>query len=162
MATEIAVISDGRLSDPYPARELSREKIGLLMGGMHSRSEGGAEGTGAAHCALNSKSGEGLDAVFHPLAVHRFCADHHLRRRDVRIVGKNPATALYSFFVEPLSEVWSLHELAIKAAPLILIGVGLSSAFRSNNWNIGAEGQFIMGQSPARPSRYSSTIGSRR
>lgn len=61
------------------------------------------------------------------------------------LLGKNPATALYSFFVEPLSEVWSLHELAIKAAPLILIGVGLSVCFRSNNWNIGAEGQFIMG-----------------
>ena len=49
VATEIAVISDGRLSDPYPARELSREKIGLLMGGMYGRSEGRAEGTGAAH-----------------------------------------------------------------------------------------------------------------
>ncbi len=61
------------------------------------------------------------------------------------LLGKNPVTALYSFFVEPLSEVWSLHELAIKAAPLILIGVGLSVCFRSNNWNIGAEGQFIMG-----------------
>ncbi|MCV3738324.1 ABC transporter ATP-binding protein [Rhizobium sp. TRM96647] len=35
VATEIAVISEGRLSDAYPARELTREKIGLLMGGMH-------------------------------------------------------------------------------------------------------------------------------
>lgn len=33
------------------------------------------------------------------------------------LLGKNPVMALYSFFVEPLSEVWSLHELAIKAAP---------------------------------------------
>ncbi|MCV9965206.1 ABC transporter permease [Pararhizobium sp. BT-229] len=61
------------------------------------------------------------------------------------LLGKNPVTALYSFFIEPLMEVWSLHELAIKAAPLILIGVGLSVCFRSNNWNIGAEGQFIAG-----------------
>lgn len=60
-------------------------------------------------------------------------------------LGKNPLDALYSFFIEPLTEVWSLHELAIKAAPLILIAVGLSVCFRSNNWNIGAEGQFIMG-----------------
>ena len=44
-----------------------------------------------------------------------------------------------------MSELWSLHELAIKAAPLILIAVGLSVAYRSNNWNIGAEGQFIAG-----------------
>ena len=59
--------------------------------------------------------------------------------------GQNPLTALYTYFVEPLSEVWSLHELAIKAAPLILIAVGLSVAYASNNWNIGAEGQFIAG-----------------
>ena len=41
-------------------------------------------------------------------------------------LGKDPVDALYSFFVEPLLEVWSLHELAIKAAPLILIAVGLA------------------------------------
>ncbi len=61
------------------------------------------------------------------------------------MLGKNPFSALFSFFVEPLTEVWSLHELTIKAAPLIIIAVGLSVCFRSNNWNIGAEGQFIMG-----------------
>ncbi|WP_136657346.1 ABC transporter permease [Nitratireductor sp. XY-223] len=60
-------------------------------------------------------------------------------------LDKNPIDALFSFFIEPLTEVWSLHELAIKAAPLILIAVGLSVCFRSNNWNIGAEGQFILG-----------------
>ncbi|MBD9371918.1 ABC transporter permease [Rhizobium sp. ARZ01] len=61
------------------------------------------------------------------------------------LLGKDPASALYSFFVEPLLDIWSLHEIAIKAAPLVLIGVGLSICYRSNNWNIGAEGQFIMG-----------------
>lgn len=61
------------------------------------------------------------------------------------LLGKNPIEALYSFFIEPLLEVWSLHELAIKAAPLILIAVGLSICYRSNNWNIGAEGQFTIG-----------------
>ena len=61
------------------------------------------------------------------------------------LLGHNPATALYVYFVEPLTEAWSLHELAIKAVPLILIATGLSLCFRSGNWNIGAEGQFIMG-----------------
>jgi simple sugar transport system permease protein len=61
------------------------------------------------------------------------------------LLGKDPVDALFSFFIEPLLEVWSLHELAIKAAPLILIAVGLSVAYRSNNWNIGAEGQFTIG-----------------
>ncbi|MCK8781129.1 ABC transporter permease [Rhizobium sp. NTR19] len=61
------------------------------------------------------------------------------------LLGKSPLGALHSFFIEPLLEVWSLHELAIKAAPLILIGVGLAVCYRSNNWNIGAEGQFTIG-----------------
>ncbi|MBX4895279.1 ABC transporter permease [Rhizobium bangladeshense] len=61
------------------------------------------------------------------------------------MLGKDPAAALSAFFVEPLLEVWSLHELAIKAAPLILIAVGLAVCYRSNNWNIGAEGQFTIG-----------------
>lgn len=60
-------------------------------------------------------------------------------------LGKNPVDALYYYFIDPLRETWSLHELAVKAAPLILIAVGLSICFLSNNWNIGAEGQFIMG-----------------
>ena len=57
----------------------------------------------------------------------------------------DPLLTLYTYFVEPLTEVWSLHELTIKAAPLIMIAVGLSVCFLSNNWNIGAEGQFIAG-----------------
>ncbi len=61
------------------------------------------------------------------------------------LLGKSPTAALYSFFVEPLLDVWSLHEIAVKATPLILIGAGLSICYRSNNWNIGAEGQFIAG-----------------
>jgi simple sugar transport system permease protein len=61
------------------------------------------------------------------------------------VMGKSPVDGLYYYFIDPLRETWSLHELAIKAAPLILIAVGLSVCYISNNWNIGAEGQFIIG-----------------
>jgi len=60
-------------------------------------------------------------------------------------VGHNPARALYAFFVAPLSSLNGLSELCLKAAPLILIACGLSIGFRANVWNIGAEGQLIMG-----------------
>ncbi|MNV77386.1 Galactose/methyl galactoside import ATP-binding protein MglA [compost metagenome] len=40
IATTIAVISDGRLSEPYPAGELTLEQIGLLMGGIHDSHSG--------------------------------------------------------------------------------------------------------------------------
>jgi simple sugar transport system permease protein len=49
------------------------------------------------------------------------------------------------FFVEPLKTARALGELSIKATPLLLVGLGLCVCFRSNVWNIGAEGQFILG-----------------
>ena len=60
-------------------------------------------------------------------------------------LGKNPVDGLHAYFIEPLREVWSVHELLVKAAPLILIATGLCLCFRSGNWNIGAEGQFVIG-----------------
>ena len=59
--------------------------------------------------------------------------------------GLNPLTSLYIYFVDPLMSVWSLEELTVKVAPLVLIGVGLAISFRANVWNIGAEGQLTMG-----------------
>jgi simple sugar transport system permease protein len=60
-------------------------------------------------------------------------------------LGKDPARGLLAFFWEPVSSVYALGELSIKAAPLLLIALGLAVCFRSNVWNIGAEGQFIIG-----------------
>ena len=61
------------------------------------------------------------------------------------ILGKDPVKGLQVFFVEPVRSVYALSELAMKVTPLLLIALGLSVCFRSNVWNIGAEGQFIMG-----------------
>lgn len=61
------------------------------------------------------------------------------------LFGKNPLTSLYTFFVLPLTSWYGFTELVVKATPLILIGVGLSVGFRANVWNIGAEGQLIIG-----------------
>ena len=61
------------------------------------------------------------------------------------LLGKSPLRGLYVFFVEPLGSVYALTELAMKATPLILIALGLAVCYRSNVWNIGAEGQFVIG-----------------
>jgi general nucleoside transport system permease protein len=61
------------------------------------------------------------------------------------LLGKSAAQGLHLFFVEPLSSAYRLSELAMKAVPLTLIGLGLAVCIRSNIWNIGAEGQFILG-----------------
>jgi general nucleoside transport system permease protein len=59
--------------------------------------------------------------------------------------GNNPLTSLYVYFVEPLTAWWSVEQLLVKAAPLVLIATGLAVAYRANVWNIGAEGQLVAG-----------------
>jgi simple sugar transport system permease protein len=61
------------------------------------------------------------------------------------MMGKPPGKAVYTFLVEPIMGTRGLSALAIKAAPLIIIGIGLSLCYRANVWNIGAEGQFTLG-----------------
>lgn len=61
------------------------------------------------------------------------------------IIGLNPVDAFHAFFVEPIDDLYGLGELGVKAAPLMLIATGLAIGFRSNIWNIGAEGQLTFG-----------------
>ena len=61
------------------------------------------------------------------------------------LLGKDPARGLAVFFWEPIKSAYALGELMVKATPLLLIALGLAVCFRSNVWNIGAEGQFVMG-----------------
>ena len=61
------------------------------------------------------------------------------------LLGKDPVRGLQIFFWEPVRSQYALGELMVKATPLLLIALGLAVCFRSNVWNIGAEGQFVMG-----------------
>ncbi|MCM2253104.1 MAG: ABC transporter permease, partial [Ramlibacter sp.] len=60
-------------------------------------------------------------------------------------LGKDPVKGLQVFFWEPVKSPYALGELMVKATPLLVIALGLAVCFRSNVWNIGAEGQFIIG-----------------
>ncbi|MCJ7799615.1 MAG: ABC transporter permease [Polaromonas sp.] len=60
-------------------------------------------------------------------------------------LGKDPVKGLQVFFWEPIRTPYALGELMVKATPLLIIALGLAVCFRSNVWNIGAEGQFVMG-----------------
>lgn len=61
------------------------------------------------------------------------------------VLGKDPVKGLQVFFVEPVKSMYAVSELMLKATPLMLIALGLAVCFRSNVWNIGAEGQFVVG-----------------
>ena len=63
-------------------------------------------------------------------------------------LGKDPAASIKTIFWEPLFSEFAFYyrpQLLIKGAPLVLIAIGLSLGFRAGIWNIGAEGQYIMG-----------------
>jgi general nucleoside transport system permease protein len=60
-------------------------------------------------------------------------------------LGKDPLRGLQVFFWEPIRSPYALGELLVKATPLLIIALGLAVCFRSNVWNIGAEGQFVIG-----------------
>jgi simple sugar transport system permease protein len=61
------------------------------------------------------------------------------------LLGKDPARGLAVFFLEPLNGRRQATEVLLKATPLIVIALGLAVCYRSNVWNIGAEGQFLLG-----------------
>jgi simple sugar transport system permease protein len=61
------------------------------------------------------------------------------------VLGYNPRTTLQAFFVAPIDTMNGLSELLLKASPMILIACGLAVGFRASVWNIGAEGQLIVG-----------------
>lgn len=64
------------------------------------------------------------------------------------VLGKDPVQSIVTIFWEPLFGEFAFYyrpQLLIKGAPLVLIAIGLSLGFKAGIWNIGAEGQYIMG-----------------
>jgi general nucleoside transport system permease protein len=61
------------------------------------------------------------------------------------LLGKDPVQAFDVFFVQPIQTQYGIGELLLKSTPLILCATGLALGFRANVWNIGAEGQLIVG-----------------
>jgi len=60
-------------------------------------------------------------------------------------VGKSPVQGLHVLLVAPLSSLQGWAEIGVKMAPLLLCAIGLALCFRANVFNIGAEGQLVVG-----------------
>jgi ABC-type uncharacterized transport system permease subunit len=60
-------------------------------------------------------------------------------------MGRPAGLTVYTFLIAPLLQQDGFEALVVKAAPLIMMGVGLSLAYRANVWNIGTDGQFTLG-----------------
>jgi len=60
-------------------------------------------------------------------------------------LGKDPLETLYTFFIMPITDLYGWSELGVKATPILLCAIGLAICYRANVWNIGAEGQLLIG-----------------
>ncbi|WP_342358565.1 ABC transporter permease [Terrarubrum flagellatum] len=61
------------------------------------------------------------------------------------LMGYSGGLAIEQMAIAPVIDPTRWPDLLVKAAPLILIATGLSIGFRANVWNIGAEGQYVLG-----------------
>ncbi len=64
------------------------------------------------------------------------------------VLGKDPLQSILTIFWQPLFGEFAFYyrpQLLVKGAPLVLIAMGLALGFRAGIWNIGAEGQYIIG-----------------
>ncbi|MDO6563661.1 ABC transporter permease [Amphritea sp. 1_MG-2023] len=61
------------------------------------------------------------------------------------LLGVDPVEALITILYVPISDTHGLAELCVKTAPILLCAIGLSVVFKAKIWNIGAEGQLLMG-----------------
>ena len=61
------------------------------------------------------------------------------------LAGANPIEAYAEFLVVPLTSRFSLLEVLVASTPILLTGTAVALAFRGGYWNIGAEGQLLVG-----------------
>jgi simple sugar transport system permease protein len=60
-------------------------------------------------------------------------------------VGADPWVTYKAMAAGAFGSQYNITETLVKAIPLMLVGLGVSVAFRMQFWNIGAEGQLVMG-----------------
>ena len=147
IADRIAVMFHGRLSDAARRRRGDARKVSACSWAARAsrrRPRRASSGGGpCSWCLKNAPNGPTLVAIASPLIAIALT----LVTMAVlfAILGKNPITALVVYFLDPLTDPYSLGEIAVKATPMVMIAVGLSFCYIANIWNIGAEGQFLIG-----------------
>lgn len=63
----------------------------------------------------------------------------------IRLAGANPLAAFERYLITPLTSLSGLDEVLLTTTPLLFTGMAVAIAFRAGYWNIGAEGQFLLG-----------------
>ena len=61
------------------------------------------------------------------------------------LLGHDPLETLHTLLIAPVSDWYGVSELLVKALPILLCALGLAVAYQARIWNIGAEGQLLIG-----------------
>ena len=152
ISDSIAVMHNGELSKPLPIARGDFREDRPADGRRRARPCRAREGGRVMRIEL-VKRPQRSSLLCHPLAIHRARPDADRRRPCIfAFLGLNPFDALYEYFVDAAQRpVGQERGLAVAQAGDQGRAVdhhrrrACRSAYRSNNWNIGAEGQLIMG-----------------
>ena len=79
------------------------------------------------------------------LIVYAILITFAITAGPILIAGANPIEAYGAFVVVPLTSQFTLLEILVSATPIMLTGAAVAVAFRAGYWNIGAEGQLLLG-----------------
>ena len=63
----------------------------------------------------------------------------------ILLAGANPIEAYFLFVINPLTSGFTAVEVLVTATPILFTGAAVAIAFRAGYWNIGAEGQLLLG-----------------
>ena len=154
LADRIDVLYEGRIVGSFSAADADIHDIGLLMtgGGAAGRRAGGRRrlprrrrvGRRPVNLSLEPRT----DAPRWLSTVMTFAAFVFallLSARDHRPRRRRPDPLLPHILGAAFGSVGVISDTLVKATPLILTGLACSLAFRMRLWNIGAEGQFLLG-----------------
>ncbi len=79
------------------------------------------------------------------LAVSAILITFVITTGPILLAGANPIEAYARFVVIPLTSQFTLLEVLVTATPILFTGAAVAIAFRAGYWNIGAEGQLLLG-----------------
>ena len=155
LADRVDVIYEGRIVGSFDAADGRRPRIGLLMtGGDGSERGAGGRPTGgptrqpvqrvaddpAASRASDRRAGCRRSTTVAAVAVALLISGV-----IIALVGGDPIRSYLHILSAAFGSVGVLSDTLVKATPLILTGLACALAFRMRLWNIGAEGQFLLG-----------------
>jgi len=132
LADRIAVMYNGQIMGEVEPNAVSIEEIGLMMAGHRLEEIEGA-------CGLNQKVWSFLVPIL-SIIVALIIASF-----VILMIGKNPITAYAALIRGALGSKMAIASTIVKTTPLILTGLAVGFGFRAGLFNIGAEGQMIMG-----------------